>query len=65
MAASMIGWFGDGNGYVGNLNLNPEVAHTIAATAHWSDPTQQAWDVKLTPYYYLCAGLYRRRSRSA
>jgi iron complex outermembrane receptor protein len=51
MAASMIGWFGDGNGYVGNLNLNPEVAHTIAATAHWSDPTQQAWDVKLTPYY--------------
>ena len=33
MAASMIGWFGDGNGYVGNLNLKPEIAHTVALTA--------------------------------
>jgi len=51
MAASMIGWFGDGNGYVGNLNLKPEIANTFAATAHWSDPTQKVWDAKITPYY--------------
>jgi iron complex outermembrane receptor protein len=51
MAASMIGWFGDGNGYVGDLNLRPETANTVAATAHWSDPTRKVWDVKLTPYY--------------
>ena len=52
MAATMNGWFGDGNGYVGNLNLKPEAANTIAATARWTDPSaQKAWDVKLTPYY--------------
>jgi len=32
MISSMIGWFGDGNDYVGNLNLRPEVAHTISGT---------------------------------
>ena len=48
---TMIGWFGDGNGYVGNLNLKPETAHTIALTGQWSDPTQKVWNVKLTPYY--------------
>ena len=51
MAARMIGWYGDGNGYYGNLNLDPEVAHTVAITGQWSDPTQQAWQVKLGPYY--------------
>ena len=51
MAASMIGWFGDGNGYVGNLELKPETAHTISVTGQWSDPKQKLWNVKLTPYY--------------
>jgi len=51
MAAMMIGWYGDGNGYVGNLNLVPEVAHTIALTGQWSDPSQQIWQVKVGPYY--------------
>lgn len=32
MSSSMIGWFGDGNGYVGNLNLKPENAHTGSMT---------------------------------
>ncbi len=32
MATSMIGWFGDGNGYVGDINLNPETAHTASIT---------------------------------
>ena len=38
----MIGWFGDGNGYVGNLNLKPETAHTISVTGQWSDPTKRS-----------------------
>jgi len=48
MAAHMVGWFGDGNGYVGDINLKPEVAHTIAATAQWGSGEAVA---KLTPYY--------------
>jgi iron complex outermembrane receptor protein len=51
MAANMIGWFGDGNGYVGNLDLKPETAHSISISGQWSDPTQKVWNVKLTPYY--------------
>ena len=27
MATTMIGWYGDGNGYVGNPDLKPETAH--------------------------------------
>ena len=30
MAATMIGWFGDGNGRDGDINLLPKVAHTVA-----------------------------------
>ncbi len=51
MAMYMINMAGDGNGYVGNLNLKPEVAHTISATADWHDPEQEKWGVKVTPYY--------------
>jgi iron complex outermembrane receptor protein len=50
MAMKMIGWFGDGNGYVGNLDLRPEKAHTVSFTAGWHDPAQRVWGVKLTPY---------------
>ena len=50
MAMQMIGWFGDGNGYVGNLDLKPEKAHTVSFTAGWHDPAQRIWDVKVTPY---------------
>lgn len=32
MISSMIGWFGDGNDYVGSLSLQPEVAHTLSGT---------------------------------
>lgn len=51
MAARMIGWFGDGNGYVGNLNLRPETANTVSISGQWSDPTGKLWNVKLSPYY--------------
>ncbi len=51
MASSMIGWFGDANGYVGNLDLKPEVAHTVSFTAAWRDPVAHDWEVKATPYF--------------
>ena len=51
MASSMIGWFGDGNGYVGNLDLKPETANTAAVTAAWHGTSQSPWEVKVTPYY--------------
>jgi iron complex outermembrane receptor protein len=50
MASSMVGWFGDANGYVGNLDLKPEVAHTVSFTAAWRDPADE-WEVKATPYF--------------
>lgn len=31
MATTMIGWYGDGNGYIGNPDLNQETAHTLSA----------------------------------
>ena len=31
MASRMIGWYGDGNGYVGNPDLKPERADTVSA----------------------------------
>ena len=51
MAMRMINWFGDGNGYVGNLELEPEVAHTLSASFDWHDAARQQWALKLTPYY--------------
>jgi iron complex outermembrane receptor protein len=51
MAMDMIGWFGDGNGYVGNLDLDPEAAHTISFTATWNDPAKKVWELRVSPYY--------------
>ena len=33
MDMAMINWFGDGNGYVGNIDLKPEIADTISISA--------------------------------
>lgn len=52
MASTMIGWFGDGNGYVGNLDLKSEVGHTASVTFRWHDPSaQNRWELKVQPYY--------------
>jgi iron complex outermembrane recepter protein len=51
MAMRMVNWAGDGNGYVGNLDLEPEVAFTLSASADWSDPADRRWSLKVTPYY--------------
>jgi iron complex outermembrane receptor protein len=50
MASGMIGWFGDGNYYVGNVGLKTEIAHTVSGTAGWHDRLRQAWEIKLRPY---------------
>ena len=51
MAMRMVNMAGDGNGYVGNLDLEPEVAHTLSATADWHDAAKEQWGLKVTPYY--------------
>ncbi|MCA1926740.1 MAG: TonB-dependent receptor, partial [Thiobacillus sp.] len=49
MAALMNNFVGDGNGYVGNPDLKPEVAHTLSASADWSGAASD-WGVKATAY---------------
>ncbi len=49
MAMTMIGWFGDGNGYVGDIGLIPEIAHTLSATFNWSEDENS--QMSITPYY--------------
>lgn len=50
MAMNMINMAGDGNGYVGNVNLDPEIAHTFSATFNWHDAEQKSWGLQVTPY---------------
>jgi iron complex outermembrane receptor protein len=50
MAAIMNNFVGDGNGYYGNINLNPEQANTVAATFDWHT-AERIWDLKVTPFY--------------
>ncbi|MDD1620549.1 MAG: TonB-dependent receptor, partial [Methylococcaceae bacterium] len=51
MMMSMMGSYGDGNGYVGNINLKEETAHNISFSASFRDPENNAWEVKATPYF--------------
>lgn len=48
MAALMNNFVGDGNGYIGNPDLRPEVARSWALTGQWQDPGQQRWQLKAT-----------------
>jgi iron complex outermembrane receptor protein len=50
MAALMNNFVGDGNGYVGNLDLKPEVAYTFSGTIDWHDADKEVWGVKATGY---------------
>lgn len=66
MAMNMVNWAGDGNGYVGNLDLKPELAHTFSATADWHDAAQEQWGLKVTPYYtYIQDYIDARRCSSS
>ncbi len=51
MCSGMVNWFGDANGYVGNLDLKPEVANTLSFSADWHDSQHKTWELKMTPYY--------------
>ncbi len=51
MAALMNNFVGDGNGYVGNLNLKPEVARTVSVSGEWHDADKARWGLKFAPYY--------------
>jgi iron complex outermembrane recepter protein len=49
MVMNMNNWVGDGNGYVGNVDLKPEVAHTLSVSGNWHDAEE--WNLKFAPYY--------------
>jgi len=51
MTSGMIGWFNDGNYYVGNLNLKPEVGNTVSGTVVLHGGETHGWEVRLTPYF--------------
>jgi len=50
MAALMNNYVGDGNGYVGNLDLKPEKAYTASFTFDWH-AGDRSWELKATPFY--------------
>jgi len=50
MALEMNNFVGDGNGYVGNPYLKPEVAHTISVTADWHS-VEGEYQFVVTPFY--------------
>ena len=50
MMAIMNNTVGDGNGYIGDIDLKPEKAHTLSATFDWH-ADDRAWEFKATPYY--------------
>jgi len=51
MAMRMVNWAGDGNGYVGNLDLEPETARTVSAVADWHDAGRERWSLRISPYF--------------
>lgn len=51
MAALMNNFRGDGNGYFGDVGLEPEVARTVSVTADWHGADGNPWSVRVTPYY--------------
>jgi iron complex outermembrane receptor protein len=50
MAMEMNNFVGDGNGYVGNHDLKPEVARTLSITGDWHSE-DRTYEFKVTPYY--------------
>lgn len=51
MAAIMNNFVGDGNGYVGQVTLAPEVANTVSFASDWHDANKEVWGFKTSPYY--------------
>jgi iron complex outermembrane receptor protein len=51
MAMEMINFAGDGNYYIGYLDLKPEVAHTLSVTVNWHSASKEKWGIAVTPFY--------------
>jgi len=51
MAALMNNFVGDGNGYVGKVGLEPEVANTVSLTGNWHDATGERWSLQAAGHY--------------
>jgi iron complex outermembrane receptor protein len=51
MIFNMNNWVGDGNGYVGNINLKPETAHTLSLMGEWHDANHEKWNLRVSPHY--------------
>jgi len=51
MAMEMVNFAGDGNFYLGNLDLKPEVAHSLAATFDAHDAARKSWGLSVSPYF--------------
>jgi len=65
MSSRMIGWFGDGNGYVGNPALEPERADAVSAALEVRGGGKDGWSLRLEPHYtrvhdYVDVALLRR-----
>lgn len=50
MAALMNNFAGDGNAYIGNSSLEPEVAHTASFSLDWHDENRSMWGTKASVY---------------
>jgi iron complex outermembrane receptor protein len=50
MAALMNNFVGDGNGYVGNEDLKPEIADTLSASGEWRSAEANRWSFKVATY---------------
>ena len=50
MAAVMNNVVGDGNGYVGDIDLEPEKAYTASVTLDWH-ADDRSWAFEVAPYY--------------
>ncbi|MBG9998135.1 TonB-dependent receptor [Pseudoalteromonas sp. NSLLW24] len=63
MATTMIGWYGDGNGYIGKPDLDVETAHTLSAT-YIKSAKDDRWRLSTNVWYtdvsdYIDAGIVR------
>ena len=50
MSMRMVNMAGDGNGYVGSLDLDPETANIVSLSAKWHDAGKEKWELEVTPY---------------
>lgn len=68
MATRMIGWYGDGNGYIGNPDLEVETAHTLSAT-YTKTEESDSWRISTNVWYtdvndYIDANVIRNLNTS-